>query len=132
MTTSTAAVYSVLSAHAGIKALVAIGTSPETYRIYAILMPQDSGAPALTFQRVSAERVPTLSNAGGNGVTRDRMRLIAWAKTQAAAKALAEQARQSMAAATTFEALQVFESDDFEPDTGLYSVVSDYSVWYKY
>jgi hypothetical protein len=132
MTTPTEAVYSVLSAFAGVQALVGNGDSPETYRIHAILMPQDSSMPAITFQRVSDERINTMSDAGGNGVVRDRIRITSWAKSIAETQALAEQIRLAMKAATTFESLQVFETDDFESDTLYYSTISDYSVWYHY
>ena len=132
MTTPTEAVFAVLNAHAGIQALVGNGDSPETYRIYPILMPQDSAVPTITFTRVSAERELTMSDAGGNGVDRSRIRVTSWGKTLAETQALAEQIRQAMYAATTFEALQVFEADDFESDTLLYSTVTDYSVWYHY
>ena len=132
MTTPTEAVYTVLSGYAGLQALVGNGDSPETYRIHAILMPQDQSVPAVTFQRVSDERVLTMTDAGGAGVVRDRIRITSWSKTLGEAQAVAEQVRLAMISATTFKSLQVFEADDREIDTLLYSVVSDYSVWYKY
>lgn len=125
MTTPTEAVYAVLQNYAGLTSLVST-------RVYAILMPQDPTVPAVTFQRVAGEREQTLTDAGGAGVERARMRVISWAKTLAGAQAVAEQGRLAMKAATTFEAIHVFEADDFENDTLLYSVVTDYSVWYKY
>lgn len=132
MTTPTEAVFAILNAHEGIQALVGNGDSPETYRIYPILMPQDSAVPTLTFVRVSDERQLTMADSGGNGVVRDRIRVTSWAKTLAETQALAEQVRLAMDAATTFDALQVFETDESESDTLLYSTVSDYSVWYHY
>ena len=125
MTTPTEAVYTVLSNFAGLQAL--IGT-----RIYSILMPQDSTKPAITFLRVSDERVQTMTDAGGNGVVRDRMRFNIYADTLGECETIAVQIRLALMAATTFEALHIFETDNFEPDTLLYSVVSDYSIWYKY
>lgn len=125
MTTPTEAVYTVLQNFAGLTALVST-------RVYAILMPQDPTVPAVTFQRITAERVSTLAPAGGNGVERARIRVIAWGKTLAECQAVAEQVRQAMNAATTFKVEHLVEIDDFENDTLLYSVLTDYAVWYKY
>lgn len=132
MTTPAEAVYSVLTGYAGLQALVGNGDSPETYRVYAILMPQDPTMPAVTFQKISAERQLTMSDAGGSGVENDRMRITAWSKTLAQAQAIAEQIRLAMKSAATFEALPVFETDGFESDTLYYSVITDYSIWYHY
>jgi len=132
MTTPTEAVYTVLNSFAGIQALVANGTSPETYRIYAILMPQDPIMPAITFQRISAEREALMTDAGGNGVERARIRITSWAKSLAECQALAEQVRLAMKAATTFKVVHLLNNDAFESDTLLYSVITDSAVWYKY
>lgn len=125
MTTPTEAVYAVLDAHAGLQALVG-------ERIYAILMPQDPTLPAVTFQRVSAERQALMADGGGSGVERARIRVQAWATTLASAQAIAEQARLAMKTAGTFEAVHLVENDDFQSDPLLYQVTTDYAVWYKY
>ena len=125
MATPTEAVYAVLDAHAGLAALVGD-------RIYAILMPQDATLPAVTFQRISAEREPLMAPGGGNGVERARVRITAWATTLTSSQAITEQVRLAMEAATTFKVVHLLNNDDFQPDPLLYQVSTDFAVWYKY
>lgn len=122
---STAAVYLVLSSYTDLTDLIST-------RIYSILMPQDATRPALTFQRIARDRENTLSDAGGNGVVRDRYRFTAWGATLDECHDIADQVRLALKNATTLESVPVFEADEYESDTKLYSVVSDFSIWYKY
>ena len=122
---TTEAVYTVLSSYTNLTNLVST-------RIYAILMPQDATRPALTFQRIARDRVNNLSDAGGNGVVRDRYRFIAWGETLDGVQDIADQVRLALKNASTLESVPLFEADEFESDTKLYSVVSDFSIWYNY
>lgn len=132
MASVTSLVYTVLSGFAGIQALVANGTSPETYRVFQLISPEQVDKPYVVFEKISLNRVNTMSNAGGAGVANSRIRVNNYAKTIAEAEALAEQVRLAMEAASSLEALPVFEQDFFELETRLYRVMTDYSVWVKH
>lgn len=125
------AFYDVLQGFAGLQALVTNLDSPATYRIYAVVLPQDSVYPSVTYQNANSERMLTMSNSGGGGVLNLRIRVSSWANTLSDASEVAEQVRLALKAATTLQALQVVEFDQYEIDTKLYQTVSDYSVWYK-
>lgn len=122
-------VYDALATHAGIRALVANGTTPETYRVYSLVLPQNTAYPAITFHNVAGERPATL--AGNNEAWNLRIRVHCWDTTLYGAKAVAEQVRYAFAAATLFRATQLIEFDQHEPDTGIFQSVLDFSIWYN-
>jgi len=131
MTTITEAVKAALDAYAPLQALVGNGDSPETYRIHPLLAPQDTAKPYVIFHKVAGERVNTLADAGGTGVERMRYRITCYDTEIKDAQAVMDQVRAALAAAATLSAWHVFETDDYEVDTHLYSVTQDYSIWYK-
>jgi Protein of unknown function (DUF3168) len=134
MTTPMQAVYSVLGAYAGLQALLTNGDSPPTYRIYNLVAPQSVDAPFLVIQKIAQTRQNTLAQGAGNGVENSRVQCTAYADTISTAEAVAEQVRLALAAAegTSFAAVQVFNTDQYDADTQLYQVIVDYSVWYRH
>lgn len=122
-----AALHAVLSADAGVTALVGSGASA---RIYPLLMQQSSAHPAVTYQRISAPRVETASLSGQNARVRCRMQLDCWARTFAQALSLSDAVRAAMLGASTFTALALDERHTYEDDTSIYRISADYSCWY--
>ena len=122
-----AALHAVLSADAGVTALVGSGASA---RIYPLLMQQSSAHPAVTYQRISAPRIETASLSGQNARVRCRMQLDCWARTFAQALSLSDAVRTAMLGASTFTALALDERHTYEDDTSIYRISADYSCWY--
>ena len=131
MTTITEAVKAALDAYAPLQAQVGNGDSPETYRIHPVIAPQDTDKPFVVFHKISGERLLTLSDAGGTGVENMRYRITAYDGELIDAQAVMDNVRKALAAAATLSVWFQFETDDYELDTGLYSVTQDYSIWYK-
>ena len=76
-----------LRADAGIQALVGNGDSPETYRIFQELLPQEVTYPALSYQRISSPHELTLD--GRQTFTPARIQIDCHAETASAASGLA-------------------------------------------
>jgi len=76
-----------LRADAGIQALVGNGDSPETYRIFQELLPQEVTYPALSYQRISAPHALTLD--GIDTFTPVRIQIDCHAKSSSDASGLA-------------------------------------------
>lgn len=97
-------------------------------RVFPMVRPQESGVPAVTYQRVS--NVPTTSLAGDSGLDSVRVQIDAWASTYANAKALAAQVRSALLGAA-FKALMVSDFDDYETETQTYRVSMDFNCWHR-
>jgi len=134
MTTPTEATRSALASYAGLQALVGNGDSPETYRIYNMIMPQSSSYPVVVIHKIAQTRENTMAASGGQGVENARMRLTCYSTTLAQAESVAEQCRLALknAEGSNFRAVQVFNTDNFEDGTQLYQVIVDYSIWYRH
>ncbi len=76
-----------LRADAGIQALVANGTSPETYRIFSEILPQEVVYPALSYQRISSPH--TLMMEERDTWTHARIQIDCHATTASVASGLA-------------------------------------------
>lgn len=96
-------------------------------RIYPVVMPQKVALPAVSYQRVSADPVNTLS--GYAGMMNAHIVINSWAQTYDEAKALALEIRTAMNGAAAFKSLLVNELDGYDPDVSLYVVSQDYSCW---
>lgn len=134
MTTANEAVKAALDSHAALQALVGNGDSPETYRIHPVLAPQGTARPYVAYQLITGVEMETMDGGAGAaaiGTQQLRYRFICYDEHIIDAKAVSDAVRGALRAATAFKAVHVFEADDYELDTGLYSVTSDYSIWYK-
>jgi len=131
MTTINEAVKAALDAYAPLQAQVGNGDSPETYRTHPLLAPQDTPLPFVVYQKISGARLLTLSDAGSTGVENMRYRITAYDNELIDAQAVMDNVRKALAAAATLSPWFQFEQDNYELDTGLYSVTQDYSIWYK-
>lgn len=128
ISTLPANVYTTLSGHAGLKALVANTDSPVTYRIDPVQRGHSSTDPFVVYQQIFDSAYNVLNNSGGGGKRRVGMQISCFATTHKGAYALAEQARLAMRDSSLFTSSYTVSRDFFESDTKLYSVITDYSV----
>ena len=134
MTTATEAIRTVLVSFAGLQSLLATTDSPAQYRVYSLVMPQDSDYPTIVMEKASQLRENTMAASGGAGVDNQRCRFNIYSDSLSECEAVAEQLRLALvgAASTDFNAVQVFELDNYESDTHLYRIIVDYSIWYRH
>lgn len=95
-------------------------------RVYAVVLPQDIGFPAISYQRISD--APVNDYSGHSGLDRVRIQIDAWAQTYWEAKALGEEIRACMLAAD-FKAVPDTDFDDFETESKLYRFSADFFLW---
>lgn len=96
-------------------------------RIFPVVMPQDVALPAVSYQRISADPVNTLS--GASGLVNAHIVINSWARTYDEAKALSLEIRTAMNGATTFRSVLTNELDGYDQDVSLYVVSQDFSCW---
>lgn len=132
-----AALYTYLSANAGVQAIVG---SPA--RVFPVKLPQGIARPALVYRRTTGDHAHYLSGSAGHA--KPLFEFVCLADTYADADALAEAVRQACDGATnqtvagvTIKNIVVAdEQDDFEEpidggDTGVYSIHLFYRVTYS-
>lgn len=113
-------VNTILTGNADVKRIV-------NTRIYPLVMPQDPTLPAITYQRINAAPVNTLS--GYAGLMNPHIVINSWATDYAAVKELAFSVRTAMNTSVTLRNVLVNELDGFEPDINLFVVSQDFSCW---
>lgn len=128
LSTLPANIYSTLSNHAGLQALVANADSPVTYRIDPVQRGQSGADPYVVYEQVWDQAYNHLTNSGGGGKRNARIQISSFAPTHKAAYAVAEQVRLAMRDATTYSSVYISTVDFYESDTKLYAVITDYSV----
>lgn len=120
--------FSALSGYAGVSALVGS-------RCYPDVAPQDVARPFVVWQEISL--IPTMDMNGtaeSNSLNNYRIQVTSWATKATSARDLDAQVRLAMnaVAASVFKALLTdSRSLGFEPDTKLFGIQSDFSVWLK-
>ena len=105
------------------------GGSPQTdagSRVYPLSAAQGTGAPRITYQRVSTAPENTLG--GRANLDQVRIQIDCWATTIKGAANLARQARDLMEA-QSFKALLQGAFDTYEQDTQLYRRSMDFRCW---
>ena len=107
-----------------------LGATPSS-RIYPLILPQDPGLPAVTFQRIANARVNSF-DAGG-GIDNPRIQVDCWAVSRKAARELAMEVKRVVEASTAFGGWLITDSEFFEDDVDpqLYRVSMDFSLWIK-
>jgi hypothetical protein len=132
MTTLDEGIFAYLKATAGITALV-------SSRIYPLVLPQEPTLPALVVTRISTPRIVSHDTSGATGdLISPRYQFDAWGTSQAATKAIADALRAALngktgaaGGITLRAALSEDEAHDYDPETGLYRIRSDYFIWYE-
>mgnify|MGYP000866610207 CR=1 FL=1 len=118
-------IYSGLSGHAGLTALV--GT-----RVYPIMLPQNVTLPAVTYLRVGGARETAINEAPVAGMP--LFQISSWATTYDGVLAVAQQVLAAVRALVTGSGPSLYardlgeEVDLYEPETGLYQRVLDVTL----
>lgn len=113
---------SALVQHAGLAALVGD-------RIYPVIAPDEVDKPYLVYHVIGG--IPLVSFSGVNVIKNERIQVTAWARTYAEIRAIHEQVRAALLASAILSIVPLDDGiDDYEQDTKLYGIRSDYSVWY--
>lgn len=120
------ALYNKLFRHLSTSTLVTAHTSN---RIYPVVLPQGTVAafPAVTYQRVSGDRVYSLS--GYSTLENARMQIDCWATSFETVKDLADKTRQVVDSATVFASNLISDQDLYEDGVEVYRVSMDFSLW---
>ena len=121
-------VYTELSGYAGIQALVGNGDSPATFRVSNGVASQDTARPYLTYQVLFDTPYNSLTSADGEGTNRVRVQVTSYSDVESESYSLAKQVKNAMRLSTTFRSLYLNTVPGYEPDTKLFSVITDYSV----
>lgn len=111
-----------LKADSGVSAIVGS-------RVYAMIMPQNSTLPAVTFQRINGRPANTLS--GRSGLEEIDLQIDCWASSFAQAKTLAVAVRDAMpdVGAVWSSRLQS-DQDLYDEDNEYFRVLMEYKVWF--
>lgn len=98
-------------------------------RVFPDVAPEGSALPRIVYQQVGGQG---LSFIDGTMPSKEngRMQIACWATTRAAAIALAKQVEAAVCGSSALQAIPLgARMSDFEPDTGLYCSMQDFSVW---
>ncbi len=113
--------YTALSGHAGLAALVGA-------RIYPDGAPQDAAYPLIVVTLIAS--TPTVSLAGDSGQDASRWQVSAWGETFDQVVAVIDAVRAAMAAATAFRSVPLaMYAGPVEPDLRLYHRIAEFSTW---
>lgn len=110
-------------------ALVPLLTGLVAGRIYPDVAPSGAGLPRIVYQQVGGKTInytegtlPDKENA--------RMQVVCWAASRLAAINLMKQAEAAILAAPVIQAEAIgARISGYEPDTGLFSSMQDFSIW---
>lgn len=117
-----------LESDAAIQTHVRVGTEAN-FRIYPLVLPQNPGLPAITFQRIANSRANTMGAA--EGLDNPRVQVDTWATTRRAARELAAEVKRVVDGSTLFGAWLISDAEFYEEDVDprLYRVSQDFSIW---
>lgn len=123
-----------LTGYAGLTSLIST-------RVYPMRIPQGATIPCITYQRISTPRIKTHDTSGSSGTAYPRFQFDAWATTYASAKTITDQVRAALngykATIGTTNSVVVYgalvddERPEFDSETGLYRISSDYVIWHQ-
>jgi len=113
-------IYSLLTGNATI-------TRKLNKRVYPVVMPQDPVLPAITYQRISGEKINILG--GYSGLENPHIVINVWSQKYEEAKAIAEDVHSAMNGASAFKSWLINDLDGYDPDISLFVVSMDYSCW---
>lgn len=112
---------SALQGNAALKALVGD-------RVFALIIPEGTYLPCVTFQRISG--APANSLGGHSGLEEIDLQVDVWARTYAEAKAVAKAVRDAVPArGAVFGAHLIQDSDTYESETNYYRITMEYTCW---
>lgn len=113
-------IFGTLALNSGISAIV--GT-----RVYPVIAPELTVPPFCVYTKVVTNPVNSL--IGANPLTNPLFQIDIYARTHTQASSLGILLREAILAATPFSAVWRDTRDDYEPDTKLFRVSLDFSIW---
>lgn len=96
-------------------------------RIAAGLLPEGELRPYITYSLVTGERIPSMTDSGL--MRHARMQINCWSISYAEAKQIALAVQTAIEASALFDCVFINDQDLIDPETNLFYVVLDYSVW---
>lgn len=96
-------------------------------RAFPMVAPEGTATPYITYQVIS--NIPVVCLDGITGTENRRFQIDGWADSYAAAKTLESSIKAAFAASVTIVNVPLSTMDGYEPETKLYRVTMDYSVW---
>lgn len=112
--------FSTLALNSGINSIVG-------NRIYPVIAPETVTPSFIVYTRAVTN--PTNSLTGTNALNNPLFQVDAYSRTHNQARSLGILIREAILAATPFSAVWRDTRDDYEPDTKLYRVSLDFSIW---
>lgn len=98
-------------------------------KVFALVIPQGTKLPCITFQRLGGMPANTLS--GHSGLEEIDLRIDVWARRYGEAKAVAKAVRAAMPAnGAAFGAHLIEDEDLYEDGTSYFRVSMEYTVWF--
>ena len=98
-------------------------------KIFALLIPEGTLLPCVTFQRISG--IPANTLDGHSGLERISVQIDAWGRNYAEAKSVAKAVRAAMPAkGAVFGAHLLKDADYYENGTNYYRISMEYACWF--
>ena len=98
-------------------------------KVFALVIPQGTKLPCITFQRIGGMPANTLS--GHSGLEEIDLQIDAWARDYDEAKAIAKAVRAAMPPnGDVFGAHLIEDQDLYEDGTNYFRVSMEYTVWF--
>lgn len=104
-----------------------IGITAITTRIHPVRLPQTTSLPAVTYQKVSDDRMYSLS--GYSTLENAVMQIDCWSSSYETVNLLSSKVKTAMDAATAFDAILTDDRDLYEDEVEIHRVSMDYSIW---
>jgi hypothetical protein len=96
-------------------------------RIAAGILPEGELRPYVTYSLVTGERIPSMTDSGL--MRHARMQVNCWSQSYSEAKQIALAVQSAIEASALFEVVFISDQDLYDPETNLFYMVLDYSVW---
>ncbi len=96
-------------------------------RIAAGILPEGEVRPYVTYSLVTGERIPSMTDSGL--MRHARMQVNCWSQSYGEAKQIALAVQSAIEASALFEVVFIGDQDLYDPETNLFYMVLDYSVW---
>ena len=96
-------------------------------RIAAGILPEGELRPYVTYALVTGERIPSMTDSGL--MRHARMQVNCWSPSYGEAKQIALAVQTAIEASALFDVVFISDQDLYDPETNLFYMVLDYSVW---
>lgn len=98
-------------------------------RIYPMLAPQPATTPYVVYTRVVSQVENVMAGNGNPPINQTRLQIDVYSKTYSEANSVAQAVTAAMLA-WNIQNVNISSQDLFEPDTRLYRVMLEYSIWH--